>query len=80
MILGGVETTVRIAHFRLAHRRQRFIRAYLRESQEMLLDAFNHALGARLLIDENYAIISKNLPSHQCHEPASSTQFISQFG
>ena len=57
VILGGVETTVRIAHFRLAHSRQRFIRAYLRESQEMLLDAFNHALAfyqgvpKRVLID-----------------------------
>lgn len=57
VMLGGVEATVRIAHFRLAHSRQRFIRAYLRESQEMLLDAFNHALAfyqgvpKRVLID-----------------------------
>ena len=57
VMLGGVEMTLRVAHFRLAHSRQRFIRAYLRESQEMLLDAFNHALTfyqgvpKRVLID-----------------------------
>ena len=57
VMLGGVETTLRIAHFRLAHSRMQFVRAYLRETQEMLLDAFNHALAfyqgvpKRVLID-----------------------------
>ena len=44
VILGGVETTLRVAHYRLAHSRKLFVRAYLRESQEMLLDAFTRAL------------------------------------
>ena len=55
--LGGQETTIRVAQFRLAYSRKLFVRAYLRESQEMLLDAFNHALAfyqgvpKRVLID-----------------------------
>lgn len=41
--LAGVDTKVYVAHFRACHSRKPFIRAYLRESQEMVLDAFNHA-------------------------------------
>lgn len=43
--LCGVDTKVYIAHFRLCHSRKPFIRAYLRESQEMVLDAFNSAFS-----------------------------------
>ncbi|MEM1346389.1 MAG: IS21 family transposase [Pseudomonadota bacterium] len=43
--LGGVDTKVYVAHFRLCHARKPFVRAYLRESQEMVLDAFNQALA-----------------------------------
>ena len=45
VMLGGVKTILRVVHFRLAHSRKQFVRAYLRETQEMLLDAFNHALA-----------------------------------
>ena len=42
---AGVDTKVYVAHFRACHSRKPFIRAYLRESQEMVLDAFNHAFA-----------------------------------
>ena len=42
---SGVDTKVYVAHFRACHSRKSFIRAYLRESQEMVLDAFNHAFA-----------------------------------
>jgi len=45
VVLGGIEQTVRVAHFRLSHSRKPFIVAYLREAQEMVLDAFVQALG-----------------------------------
>ena len=43
--LGGIEQKVYVAHFRLCHSRKPFIAAYMRESQEMVLDAFNRALS-----------------------------------
>ena len=48
VVLGGVECTVRVVQFRLAHSRKSFVRAYLREPQEMLLDAFTQAIGSPL--------------------------------
>ena len=45
VVLGGVEQKIRVAHFRLCHSRKPFIVAYLREAQEMVLDAFNRALA-----------------------------------
>lgn len=43
--LGGVEQTVKVAHFRLAHSRKMFVAAYFREAQEMLMDAHNRAFA-----------------------------------
>jgi transposase len=39
VVLGGVTTKVKVAHFRLCHSRMPFVRAYPRESQEMVFDA-----------------------------------------
>jgi transposase len=39
VVLGGVTTTVKVAHLRLCHSRMFFVRAYPRESQEMVFDA-----------------------------------------
>jgi transposase len=39
VILDGVTTHVRVAHLRLCHSRMPFVRAYLREAQEMVFDA-----------------------------------------
>jgi len=44
VVLGGVEQTVRVAHFRLCHSRKPYVIAYPRETQEMVLDAFVRAL------------------------------------
>lgn len=41
--LGGFEQTVKVAHFRLCYSRKMFVVAYLREAQEMLMDAHNRA-------------------------------------
>lgn len=43
--LGGVEQTVKVAHFRLAHSRKMFVVAYPRETLEMVLDAHNRAFA-----------------------------------
>jgi len=39
VVLGGVTTKVKVAHVRLCHSRMPFVRAYPRESQEMVFDA-----------------------------------------
>ena len=43
VVLGGVTTKVKVAHLRLCHSRMPFVRAYPRESQEMVFDAHNRA-------------------------------------
>ena len=45
VILDGVTTEVKVAHMRLCHSRMSFIRAYLREAQEMLFDAHDKAFA-----------------------------------
>jgi transposase len=65
VMIDGVETKVKVAHFRLSHSRKPFIVAYPRETQEMLLDAFAQALvfyqGApnRVLIDNPKTMVVK---------------------
>ena len=55
MLLAGVTTTVKVAHVRLCHSRMFFVRAYPRETQEMVFDAharafafFGRSLHARI--------------------------------
>jgi transposase len=43
VVLGGVTTTVKVAHLRLCHSRMFLVRAYPRESQEMVFDAHDRA-------------------------------------
>ena len=43
IVLGGVTTKVKVAHMRLCHSRMAFVRAYPRESQEMVFDAHARA-------------------------------------
>lgn len=45
VVLGGVTTTVKVAHVRLCHSRMPFVRAYPRESQEMVFDAHDKAFA-----------------------------------
>src|SRR4029450_3329930 len=45
VVLKGVTTTVRVAHLRLCHSRMPFVRAYLREAQEMVFDAHDKAFA-----------------------------------
>ncbi len=64
VVLGSVEQKIRVAHFRLCHSRKPFILAYLRESQEMVLDAFNRALAfyggvpRRVIIDNPKTMVA----------------------
>jgi transposase len=45
VVLDGVTTTVKVAHVRLCHSRMPFVRAYPRESQEMVFDAHDRAFA-----------------------------------
>jgi transposase len=45
VVLNGVTTTVKVAHVRLCHSRMLFVRAYPRESQEMVFDAHERAFA-----------------------------------
>jgi len=44
VVINGVTTTVKVAHVRLCHSRMFFVRAYPRETQEMVFDAHDLAL------------------------------------
>ena len=45
VVLDGVTTTVKVAHVRLCHSRMMFVRAYPRETQEMMFDAHERAFA-----------------------------------
>ena len=45
VLIGGVTTTVKVAHVRLCHSRMLYVRAYPRESQEMVFDAHDRAFA-----------------------------------
>ena len=45
VVLAGVTTKVKVAHIRLCHSRMLFVRAYPRETQEMVFDAHDRAFA-----------------------------------
>ena len=45
VVIGGVTTTVKVAHVRLCMSRMMFVRAYPRETQEMVFDAHDRAFA-----------------------------------
>lgn len=45
LIIGGAPQTLKVAHIRLCHSRLFYVRAYPRESQEMVFDAHSRAFG-----------------------------------
>ena len=45
VVLAGVTTTVKVAQVRLCHSRMLYVRAYPRETQEMMFDAHNRAFA-----------------------------------
>jgi transposase len=45
VLLGGTTVTVKVAHVRLCHSRMLFVRAYPRETQEMVFDAHDRAFA-----------------------------------
>jgi transposase len=45
VVLNGVTTTIKVAHVRLCHSRMIFVRAYPRETQEMVFDAHDRAFA-----------------------------------
>ena len=45
VVIGGATVTVKVAHVRLCHSRMFFVRAYPRETQEMVFDAHDRAFS-----------------------------------
>ena len=45
VLIDGVTVTVKVAHMRLCHSRMPFVRAYPRETQEMVFDAHDRAFA-----------------------------------
>jgi len=45
VVINGVTVTLKVAHVRLCHSRMMFVRAYPRESQEMVFDAHDRAFA-----------------------------------
>jgi transposase len=45
VVMNGVTVTVKVAHVRLCHSRMGFVRAYPRETQEMVFDAHDRAFA-----------------------------------
>ena len=45
VVMNGVTVTVKVAHMRLCHSRMMFVRAYPRETQEMVFDAHERAFA-----------------------------------
>src|SRR5215472_12925347 len=45
VLMSGVTVTVKVAHVRLCHSRMMFVRAYPRETQEMVFDAHDRAFA-----------------------------------
>jgi transposase len=45
VVIDGVTTMAKVAHVRLCHSRMLFVRAYPRESQEMVFDAHEQAFA-----------------------------------
>ncbi len=45
VLINGTTMTVKVAHVRLCHSRMLFVRAYPRETQEMVFDAHDRAFG-----------------------------------
>ena len=45
VLINGTTVTVKVAHMRLCHSRMLFVRAYPRETQEMVFDAHDRAFG-----------------------------------
>jgi transposase len=45
VLISGTTVTVKVAHLRLCHSRMLFVRAYPRETQEMVFDAHNRAFA-----------------------------------
>ena len=45
VLMSGVTVTVKVAHVRLCHSRMMFVRAYPRETQEMVFDAHERAFA-----------------------------------
>ena len=43
VVIAGATTKLKVAHLRLCHSRMSFVRAYPRETQEMVFDAHDRA-------------------------------------
>ena len=86
MVLNSVTTTVKVAHVRLCHSRMMFVRAYPRETQEMVFDAHERAFAffkgacSRGVYDNmktavETIFVGKDRPSSRCVRITSSSRW-----
>ncbi len=67
IILGGCNVKIKLAHFRLCHSRKSYLRAYSRETQEMVFDAhirafeFFDGLPKKMIYDNPKPIVNSIL-------------------
>ena len=47
VVMDGATTTLKVAHVRLCHSRMMFVRAYPRETQEMVFDAHERGFALK---------------------------------
>src|SRR3954468_23186963 len=52
VVMNGVTVTVKVAHLRLCHSRMMFVRAYPRETQELVFDAHERGFAFFTLVSE----------------------------
>ena len=76
VVLNGATVTVKAAHMRLCHSRMLFVRAYPRETQEMVFDAHDRAFaffkGARergIYDNMKTDTCSRTIPADPRHKP-----------
>ncbi len=66
VVIDGATTTVKVAHMRLCHSRMLFVRAYPRESQEMVFDAHDPLPGRRCVASPRGGRSpSSKVPAHE---------------
>jgi hypothetical protein len=71
VLLNGTTVTVKVAHLRLCHSRMLFVRAYPRETQEMVFDAHDRAFA--FFKDRTYHRRFLQMCGHYLVEPTACT-------
>jgi transposase len=73
VLINGTTVTVKVAHVRLCHSRMLFVRAYPRETQEMVFDAHDRARLVKVPLAERVECQTRGSPSSGAPARAAST-------